>query len=281
MPAVTKPGNSDPDEGADVEKAEPTEATEPAETAAEPVEAAAEDTADAVGEADDKPADKSDESDEVEKPKQPTKSKKSTKDSKLAAKQDSGSEDLMAELEKAPPAPDEPEVKPRKRREKPVMPTAAEAASRKPELPLPPVVRYGFFAFVAAGLVWVANSIFLLINKDTLVNDAINSKEIAKQISEGKLSEQQVMDSTNFLLWAMLVLALVFGAFYTLFGYKSQDGLRRARVMLTVLAVISVLFHFLLFVTLFGQLSAFLALIGTLLMYLPSSNAYFKAHQGT
>jgi hypothetical protein len=270
---VTKPGNSDPDEVENADAAEPA----PAEESTKDTEATAPEPEPAADE-DSEPAE------DTTAAAEPDDTEKSEKSEDAAADEDSGEDsdakghDLMSELEKAPPAPEEPPAKPRKR-EKPVMPTAAEADASRPEMTTPKAVKYAFYVFATAAAVWVANAIIWLVNKDAVTKQAI---ETFQQQKDGpKVTEQQIAEFTNFLLWATFILALVFGSLYVLFGYKAQDGLRRARILLTILAVISVLFHYWFFQTPIGLLSALLALVGTVLLYTPRSSAYFRAHQGT
>ncbi len=77
----------------------------------------------------------------------------------------------------------------------------------------------------------------------------------------------------------MVVIAL--GAFLVLFAYKAQDGVRRARMMALIIALILLLFHFYFFGTAYGQISGLFAAITIALLYLPSTRAYFGPRQRT
>lgn len=212
MPAVTKPGNSDPDERAD-DQAEP-ESAEP-ESNAEP-----------------EPVDP---------------------------------EPLMTELEKAPPPPEEP-----------VMPTAREARARnrRPEdPPAPPFLRYAFYLYLLAGIIGVVGGIYMLLNKQQIIDDVIKNNK------DPRITNEQIASGTSTLLWLLMIVTVVFGVLFALFGRKAQEGVKRARMLLTIVCVIVVLFYYVLFATPFGLLSALIALIATVLLYLPSATAYFRRHQ--
>jgi hypothetical protein len=168
-------------------------------------------------------------------------------------------EPLMAELEKAPPLP------------------KAEAlrtqAKRRFEEPPPRMLRFSFYFFSVAGIIWVLLGIFFLINKQTIVD-----AQMASGQTNG-LSREQVALALTRILWIFLVLGVVFAAFLTLFGYKATEGIRRARTLVTIFSVILVIFHFLLFSTTYGTLCVLCALIGLFLLWTPSSRAYFPPRQ--
>lgn len=182
-----------------------------------------------------------------------------------AAKADPDEEPLMAQLEKAPPAPEEP-----------VMPTAREAqakraAYRRPEDPQPPqLLRYAFYLYVLAGVIGLIGGIYMLINKQEIIDTIVRNN------TDDRITNEQIASGTNTLLWLLMVVTLVFGVLFALFGYKVAEGVRRARMLLTILTVIIVLFYYVLFATPFGLLSALIALVATVLLYLPASSRYFR-----
>jgi len=159
--------------------------------------------------------------------------------------------------------PDEPD-------DAPVMPTADEAAAtwRAPDQ-RPTPVRYSLVVWITAGACGVINAIILLSNKQDLIDTWIRTKE-------RDITNEQIAQGANTLLWTFMVAAVVFAALFTLFAYKAQDGIRRARLMLTMLCLITVLFYFLIQPTPFGLMAALLAAVATVLLYLPSSNTYFR-----
>ncbi len=177
-------------------------------------------------------------------------------------------EPLMAELEKAPPPPEEP-----------VMPTAREAAAKRarsagPVEPVPGLLRWSFYLALLSAVIGVVGGVFLLLNKQTLIDDLVENN------TNEALTNEQIASGTTTLLWLLMTVTVIFGVLLALFSYKAQEGVKKARTMLTVLTVLVVLFYFMLFTTPFGLLSALLALIAVALLYLPSASQYYRARQG-
>jgi hypothetical protein len=234
---VTKPGNSDPKQS---EQAEETTASTPDSPATEATEATpAAEPAGAEEPAEAEPADK--------------------------AKPDKAviSEPLMAELEKAPPAPEEP-----------VMPTAREAAAslqarRRFEEPPPRMLKFSFYFFLAAGLVWLISMIVTLVLKDQIIVGEVDRNK------NPDLTPDQIASGVSQILWVVTIAAVTFAVFLGLFGYKATEGTRRARTLVTIVATVMILFHLLLNGTVFGILSAFLALLGLALLWSPTARTYF------
>jgi hypothetical protein len=167
-----------------------------------------------------------------------------------------------AEAVRRPPAKSEPV--------EPVMPTADEAAVFRRALDQRPTpVRYSLVVWITAGACGVLNAIILLANKQSLIDSWIRTKE-------PNVSNEQIARGASTLLWMFMIAAVVFAVLFTLFAYKAQDGIRRARLMLTLLCLLTVLFYFLILPTPFGLMAALLAAAATVLMYLPSSNRYFR-----
>jgi hypothetical protein len=173
-------------------------------------------------------------------------------------------EPLMTELENAPPI-----------REEPVMPTAAEAARRRSELPRPTVVRIAFYLVIASVVVGLVSAVDLFLSKAELVSSAQTIK------TAKPLTAEEAERAVTSLLWLYLVVVLALGAFMVLFAYKAQDGVRRARMMTLIITLIVLLFHFYFFGTVYGQVSGLFAAIAIALLYLPSTRAFFGPRQST
>ncbi len=238
---MTKPGNSDP-------------ADRPAEPATEPEETEPKDSAETG--ADESPAKGTDTEADSGADK--------GVDADTAAEKEP--EPLMVELEKAPPPPEEP-----------VMPTAAEsaaaAARRRGELERPKAVRIAFYLAIASTVVGVFSAVDLFLSKAELVRSA-QSIETPKPLTAAEAER-----AVSSLLWLYLVVVLVLGAFLTLFAYKAQDGVRRARMMALIITLILLMFHFYFFGTLYGQVSGLFAAVTIALLYLPSTREYFGPRQ--
>jgi hypothetical protein len=150
-------------------------------------------------------------------------------------------------------------------------PTAAGASQRRSEPPRPAVVRYAVIVWVTAGAVGVLNGLLLLLNKGALTDLYVNANR------DPNITNDQIARRVTTSVWAILVISVVLAVLFTLSAYKAQDGARRARLMLTLLCVIVVVFYNLLVQTPAGLLSGLLALAGAVLLYLPKANEYFRA----
>jgi hypothetical protein len=166
---------------------------------------------------------------------------------------------LVADLEKAPPPPKEEALR--------------AQAKRRFEEPTPRPLRFSFYFFTASGLVWLLSSVIYLLNKQNIVDAQVKSDTT-------KLTPEQIDSAVNQLLWILLVASLLFTVFLGLFGYKATEGTRRARTLVTIFAVMTVIFHVFLFPAQLGLLSALFAFVGLgLLWFAPSSRKYFPPRQ--
>ncbi|MGH3878614.1 MAG: hypothetical protein ACRDSK_16405 [Actinophytocola sp.] len=241
---MTKPGNSDP-------------ADRPAEPATEPEETEPKDSAETG--TDESPADSTAKSTDTEAD---SGADTGTGTGAAAKKEPEPVEPLMVELEKAPPPPEEP-----------VMPTAAEAARRRSDLPRPKVLRIAFYLAIASAVVGLISALDLFLNKADLV-------ESAQTIDTPKpLTAAEADRAVSSLLWLYLVVVIALGAFLVLFAYKAQDGVRRARMMAVIITLVLLIFHFYFFGTAFGQISGLFAAITLAMMFLPSTREYFGPRQ--
>ena len=151
------------------------------------------------------------------------------------------------------------------------MPTAAEARAARPEpVERPPVVRYAFVVWLLAGIFGVVNAIIMLVNKQAFIDHAIKVKQ------SPNLSNDQVARGASTLLWMFLVAAVVFAVLFALMAYKAQEAVRRARLMLTILCLITVVFYLVVLQVYLSPLVATLTLAGTVLLYLPKANLFFR-----
>ncbi|HEU5469823.1 MAG TPA: hypothetical protein VFV67_04165 [Actinophytocola sp.] len=152
--------------------------------------------------------------------------------------------------------------------------TPDRPADDQPPPDLPPIdprpapVRYAFVLWLLAGLFSIVNAIYLFTTKQDLIDVSVRLNP--------DVPYDQIARGANTLLWMFMIGAVAFAALFALFAYKAQDGTRRARLMLTMLCTLTVLFYFLILNTLFGLMTALLAIIATVLLYLPKSNFYFR-----
>jgi small-conductance mechanosensitive channel len=112
-----------------------------------------------------------------------------------------------------------------------------------------------------------------LIYKQQIIDAQIKANK------DPKISAAQLTSAVNQILWIVTVAALAFTIFLALFGYKATEGTRRARTLVTIFAVMLVIFHLFLNGTQLGILSAMFGLVGLALLWAPSSRAYFPPRQ--
>ncbi|MFL6120812.1 hypothetical protein [Actinophytocola sp.] len=253
---MTKPGNSDPEEPTADEAPQPADGIEPtaepsrADSGTEPADkaaAAVEATRAGGPEA------------EVADPAQAEDAEAGGGRAKARSVEAEEAEPLMAELEKAPPPPREQALR--------------TQAKRRFEEPAPRMLRFSFYFFTAAGLVWLFSMVLSLVYKQQIIDDQIKSNK------DPKITPDQISSAVNQILWIVTIAALAFTIFLALFGYKATEGTRRGRALVTIFAVILVIFHLFLNGTQLGILSAMFALVGLALLWAPSSRKYFPPRQ--
>lgn len=190
------------------------------------------------------------------------------------AKAEVDPEPLMAELEKAPPAPREQALRASsKRRAAEPDEALRDQAKRRFEEPAPRTLRFSFYFFTCSGLVWLVSMIASLIFKQDIIDAQI------KNNTNTKITPDQISGAVTQILWIVTVAALAFTVMLALFGYKATEGTRRARTLVTIFSTILILFHLLLNGTQLGIFSALLSLIGLALLWSPSARAYFPPRQ--
>jgi ribonuclease E len=176
-----------------------------------------------------------------------------------SAAADEEPEPLMAELERAP------------------LPPNAEVlraqAKRRFEEPPPRMLRFSFYFFTAAGLVWLGSMVLSLFYKQQIIDAQVKANK------DPKITPEQLAGAVNQILWIVTIAALAFTIFLALFGYKATEGARRGRTLVTIFAAILVIFHVFLNGTQLGILSALFGLVGLGLLWAPSSRAYFPPRE--
>lgn len=139
----------------------------------------------------------------------------------------------------------------------------------------PTPVTVAFWLYVLAGLVLVASFAFTLTQQEAVSNALIDLN------TNDSLDEEQIRTGVTALLWTLFVGSVVFAILFALFGWKAREGTRSARTILTVLAAVTLLIQLLLFSTsLLILVAAFLTVVATALLYLPSVADYFPPVRG-
>lgn len=133
----------------------------------------------------------------------------------------------------------------------------------------PTPVKVSFVLWILSGLVLMAGFGFTLTARQEIVDTLIDMN------TDPRVTDEQIASGTTSLLWVLFIGAVVFAALFALFAYKAREGTRSARTVLTVLAAIVLIFQMILFSNLITLAAAFLAIVATVLMYLPSVAHYF------
>ncbi|MGW4490109.1 hypothetical protein ACWEOE_40620 [Amycolatopsis sp. NPDC004368] len=141
------------------------------------------------------------------------------------------------------------------------------------ENPTPGTILGAFWLYLISTLVAVVGAIFLVVNKQDLV-DAIRTAD------QGQATDQQIQQTANVGLWVAVAIAVVIALVYAGLAAKLKAGKNWARIVLAILTVLQVLS---LIIgrggTALGYLSAVAAVIALILAFLPQSNAYIAARR--
>lgn len=149
-----------------------------------------------------------------------------------------------------------------------------ETARGRGDAERPKVVRVGFYLALAAVAFGLGGGIFLFAQRQAIIGDLVSPRN-PNRVTLG--DAQHVVDQV---LWLYIIVVVVLGAFIALFAYKAQEGVRRARMMLLVVTLILLFFYLLSpILTSLSLLSGLLAAAMIVLMYLPSTRAFFGPRQ--
>lgn len=140
-----------------------------------------------------------------------------------------------------------------------------------PPAPAPPNEIVGaFWAFVLAAVIGIVGGLLVLGTKQTIV-DAVRAANTSN------LTETQIQAAANIAVITAVVISVIIGALYVLFAFKLKAGRNWARIVLTIVAVLSLISLLAGGHTLIGYVGVLAAAIGAVLSYLPNSSAYITA----
>ncbi|WP_326567946.1 DUF4064 domain-containing protein [Amycolatopsis rhabdoformis] len=134
----------------------------------------------------------------------------------------------------------------------------------------PGPVRAAFILTIIASLVLLIGQVVTILFKQQLVDQAVKATPPGR-----KLDMAQLESNANTLVWALFVGALCFGVIMVLFAYKAREGTRSARSVVTLLAVLGLVFQLGLVRSIFSVVSSLLLVILVVLLYLPSTRDFF------
>ncbi|AXB49000.1 hypothetical protein A4R43_32940 [Amycolatopsis albispora] len=134
---------------------------------------------------------------------------------------------------------------------------------------MPQPVKASWYLWIAASVVMVLGFVLSLALKQQIIDLTLDLPR------DPRLTAEQVAGGITTVLWTFLVGAIVFAALFLLFAWKAKDGTRSARTVLTVLAVVTVVFQVLFFTNEAKLLACALIIAATVCLYLPSARPYF------
>ncbi|MFC5285940.1 hypothetical protein ACFPM7_02660 [Actinokineospora guangxiensis] len=151
--------------------------------------------------------------------------------------------------------------------EPPIMPTADEAGERvRP----PMVVTVAYWLWLVAGAIGLAGGLTVLLNQQFLADSYATTQSVP-------LTE--AMDIVKgYTVWLILGSA-VFLLLYWLLAYQARNGVRKARMLLIVVGLLSAFFQYGFGrITIFGLICAMATIIALALLFMPGAKRFYDAH---
>ncbi|HEX5117073.1 MAG TPA: hypothetical protein VFW65_17915 [Pseudonocardiaceae bacterium] len=154
----------------------------------------------------------------------------------------------------------------------PAAPQSMESQSQQPAINPPGSITGSFWCYVAAAVVSVIGALLFLGQKQTVANALRNANTTG-------LTEAQIQSAAGTVVTTALVLAIIFAALYVFFSFKLRAGRNWARIVLTIVAVLSLLSLLLNGgnLSILGLIGDLAAVVGAILSYTPQSNQYISA----
>jgi len=136
-------------------------------------------------------------------------------------------------------------------------------------LPAPQQVQISFWLWVATVVLGVISAVVGFAQRDALL-------ATLRAANTQHLSDDALQAVASASLAFAAVIAIVFAGLYLLFAFKARAGRNWARITLTVLTVLRVLFLATSFSVL-NALTVLVAVAATVLLFLPEANQFFTA----
>ncbi|MFI5605830.1 hypothetical protein [Amycolatopsis sp. NPDC051903] len=149
-----------------------------------------------------------------------------------------------------------------------VDPVAVDTTADRPKPP--GSIQAAFILTIGASVVLLLGQVVFILFKQQLVDQAVKAVPAGR-----KVDVAQVESNANTLVWALFVGALCYGAIMVLFAYKAREGTRSARTVVTLLAVLGLVFQLGIVRSIFSVVSSLLLVIVVILLYLPSTRDFF------
>lgn len=134
----------------------------------------------------------------------------------------------------------------------------------------PKLVRYSFWTWIAAGVVGLLDAVLLWSLKNALIDQAVKAN------TDPKITPDAIHSGVNNFVIYTLISAVVFGVLYVYFAYRARDGVRSARTVLVIGAVVRLLLGMLTSMSYYALFGVLLSIVAAVLLYMPAARAYYN-----
>jgi NhaP-type Na+/H+ or K+/H+ antiporter len=132
----------------------------------------------------------------------------------------------------------------------------------------PTILRAAFWTAVVGATIILIGAALALSVKQQMADAQINKQGQT-------LTPDQITQAVNVQVWLLAGFSLVFGLFAAFFARKLRDGELKARVRLTIVTILLVLFLFF-FGNLIGLAGAVVLLVAVAMTFTPTATRYLK-----
>lgn len=142
----------------------------------------------------------------------------------------------------------------------------------------PGTIVASFWCWLVSALLWVVGGVLILSARQSLV-DSLRRSNSNGTVAH-PLTEAQIQQAANISVTAVIIVAVIIAALYALFAAKLRAGRNWARVVLTIIAVLALIYlvtRGFTSTSLISYVGAILSVVAAVLSYLPASNAYIAA----
>ncbi|MFI9007091.1 tripartite tricarboxylate transporter TctB family protein [Actinosynnema sp. NPDC053489] len=147
---------------------------------------------------------------------------------------------------------------------------AGSGGTGRPAVAEPREVRLSFFLWLAGALLLVVSSVLVLTQRETALEEA------RKAPPTPGVTTEQLESAVTAVLVFLVILGIVLAALMAFFAVKARAGRNWARIALTVLGVVVLLYHLFGF-SLVGLIIVLVVAAAVVTLYLPASKAYFDS----
>jgi hypothetical protein len=154
----------------------------------------------------------------------------------------------------------------------PPAPPSMESQAQQPAVNPPGTILGAFWCYVASAVLIVIGGILFYSQKQTLI-------DAARDNNPNRLTETQIEQGASTIVTFVLIVAIILGVLFAFFAFKLRAGRNWARIVLTIVAALSLLslvlsLRNLSILPLVGELAA---VVGAILSYATQSNQYIAA----